>query len=289
MQLQQHTPLHDSLATSSPVTPSDGSFLGAAPATRGQRPNSLDLRTHSDREGKNPSPGAMFSVNVVEYPDGSQEASYGLSIPNRGKGIRGGSKNQEKNVQRASRRAAKQVRQRCMAIEANNMLTLTFRDNVVDFDQARSYWAQFARSMKKHFGSRWQFVVVLERQKRGAWHMHAAVHGFYPVQVVRDLWLAVVGQNGGNVDLQHKSGGKAWKVASYLTKYLTKSIAAVDQDRKRYSSSRNIKLLEKFVKIEVDVGLILHHVSGLMRSVGHIWTDDDGINGWLCSWSYQDT
>jgi hypothetical protein len=95
----------------------------------------------------------------------------------------------------------------------------------VDEAQAWRDWSKFARRMRKELGE-FKYIVVSEKQKRGAIHFHAAVVGFQDVRLIRKIWLSVIGD--GNIDVQYRGckKGLQWKrnrLAGYLCKYISKS------------------------------------------------------------------
>ncbi|GAB5388124.1 MAG: hypothetical protein Alpg2KO_10920 [Alphaproteobacteria bacterium] len=50
-------------------------------------------------------------------------------------------------------------------------------------------WSRFVRRLKRKLGlADWPYLVIAERQKRGAIHFHVAIHGWHPAQEVREAW-----------------------------------------------------------------------------------------------------
>jgi hypothetical protein len=59
--------------------------------------------------------------------------------------------------------------------------------------------------------------------------------------VIRAVWHAVVGELGGNVDLQASKRMRApSRIAAYLSKYMTKAFADGDAWSNRFSSSKTV-------------------------------------------------
>jgi len=136
-------------------------------------------------------------------------------------------------------RAKKQVRYKSMMMDADRMLTLTYRENMTDLSQAWSDLKAFSRKMKAEFDTDWQYICVPEFQKRGAVHFHMAVSGFFPVNKVRKFWRDVVGE--GNIDITSprsidKNSWNPKRIALYLAKYITKN-DSVEFNKRRYSST----------------------------------------------------
>ena len=132
--------------------------------------------------------------------------------------------------------------------EAHNLtrfLTLTLdpkRAGNVDgsVGYIRECWSKFRTYLKRKFGTRVQFIVILELQQTGMAHLHALIDRYIPLDWLNKAWSAV-------------GGGFTWikyvdvhRVSAYLTKYLTKELfTAVASKKKRVSTSRGIRLFEK--------------------------------------------
>lgn len=143
----------------------------------------------------------------------------------------------QRNLARAARRARQVVRWRAMAIGVDRLLTLTYRENMQDLQECRRHFDLFRRRMQKA-GYLEHFVAVPERQQRGAWHVHIAIKGWIPVDVVRENWRAVAGD--GNIDIARSRRGDfdAKRIAAYLAKYIGKAFDEVSDGRTRYWASR---------------------------------------------------
>ena len=213
-------------------------------------------------------------VEVVGYP---VKVFRDINVMPMPKAKRGESLNEDKNRERAVQRARKRVRLLCKQIMADRLLTLTYRENVQDRERVESDFKEFSRLMNrlvKRTGKEWwRYVAVLERQERGAWHIHLAVHGRQVYDVVRALWHQVVGVGMGNIDVQNPKGNHAGKVkewprhklAAYISKYIGKDAEDSELNAKRYWASRGI-----------DIAL---PVSGQFASL------DDALRfafGWIC-------
>jgi hypothetical protein len=151
------------------------------------------------------------------------------------------------DLQRSERRARRLVRHRLMGIQADRLLTLTYRENKEDLQGCWKDFHRFRRMMFKTFPN-FAYVVVPERQKRGAWHFHLGVKGFYNVGIVRAFWRKAISGDRkadvGNIDITSPRKGGAWqrvKLARYLAKYLTKDMDVQTMHSRRFASSHNIQ------------------------------------------------
>lgn len=137
------------------------------------------------------------------------------------------------NKERSVRRARTKVRRLIKSKDLNTMLTLTYRENMVDRVRMQRDFDVFMKRVRRIFPG-FQYVCVFERQKRGAWHAHIAVRSLLSHYVVkgvmvksydllRTVWRAVVGE--GNVDVSkavRRRRCSVAKLAGYLSKYISK-------------------------------------------------------------------
>jgi len=167
-------------------------------------------------------------------------------------------------------RAKKQVKYKSMMMNADRMLTLTYRDNMTDLAQAWSDLKAFSRKMKAEFDTDWQYICVPEFQKRGAVHFHMAISGFFPVNKVRKFWRDIVGE--GNIDITspRSIGKNSWnpkRIALYLAKYITKN-DSVEFNKRRYSST-NIQappFVTGWLPITIGLGIDVY-LSRIIRTL----------------------
>lgn len=164
--------------------------------------------------------------------------AQGLSLMPRAK--RGESENTEQNLMDAAKRAKQQVRLRCKAISADRMITLTYRENMVDKTKLKKDFDALRRRLSRVRD--FHYVAVAERQKRGAWHLHIAVKGRQNYRVLRSMWRSIVGQDNGNIDVRNpfREKGLRHKLASYIGKYITKDFSEHALNEKRYWTSRGV-------------------------------------------------
>lgn len=198
---------------------------------------------------------------------------------------------QETNHERAVRRAKQQIRWLTKNMGADRLFTLTYRENVEDRERVRRDFKEFLRLVRKGFTAltdvveegltvtkkvryapqeNWLYVAVLERQERGAFHIHCAVKGWQKVALLRAAWYRALGGAGnesgeltpGAVNVTPPTtrwGGKQkqmreWKtekLAQYLTKYLYKTFDSSASEKKRYWHSKDVVAP---VKIQMWVG-----------------------------------
>jgi len=124
----------------------------------------LDKRTYLDKEQ------GSYRANLIDYGGGLCEVGWSfVSIrPPKPSIRRGQSETREENEQRAARRAKSAIRKKVLSFGLDHLLTLTYRDNVTDFDQASADLARFLRLVKGQTPN-FPYVAVPDKQARGAW------------------------------------------------------------------------------------------------------------------------
>lgn len=151
------------------------------------------------------------------------------------------------NIMKAAARAKRRVRLLVKNMGATNLVTLTRRETEesgfwTPEDWAKG-WDRFRRNVERVIGN-FPYVAVLERHKKGNFHLHVAWVGKVNLNVTRGIWWAVCGGRGqGNVDSQYikvKQGlERADRVAKYISKYTTKHFEETGRfNKKRYWASR---------------------------------------------------
>ena len=173
------------------------------------------------------------------------------------------------NHRRAVRKAKQTTRFLCQQMKADRLLTLTYRENVEDREQVRKQFKEFVRYVHKGWKGQpgmpnWRYVAVLERQERGAYHVHCAVQGWNPVKFLRMCWYKALGAAGdatkenapGQIDLsppRNHSGAsrkKEWAVdrlAFYIVKYMQKTFDETSTEKNRYWRSKDIVKPEQYM------------------------------------------
>ena len=157
------------------------------------------------------------------------------------------------NRERSTRRARTRVRRLAKHKGLTVLLTLTYKENMLDRDRMARDFDVFVKRVRRVIPA-FEYVCVFERQKRGAWHAHIAVprvlsHYLHKGQLVRSydllrsMWRAVVGtfegMPGGNVDVSRNKrvNRSSAKLAAYLSKYIGKTFDQAEKHVNSYSAS----------------------------------------------------
>ena len=246
----------------------------------------LDKRTYLDREqGK-------YKASLTDYGGGLCEVGWAF-VPNlppfNGTG-RGLSDNREQNKDRAVRRARSTMRKKVLAYGLDHLLTLTYRENVTDFQRASDDLSRFMRGLKGNLPG-FHYVAVPEKQERGAWHWHLAVKGRQDVDLLRQLWRRVVGE--GNIDVQKPRGlgDRRLALVKYLSKYLSKGfdLQLRELNGHRFRSSLGMTIPYEPVPIPQEaLGSVAVYMAAKVvdrgGKLGFTWVNEYGSAGWACSW-----
>ncbi|MBX3657076.1 MAG: hypothetical protein KF740_01435 [Ramlibacter sp.] len=204
-----------------------------------------------------------------------------------------------KSLRNASKRACTRVRRLCKAMGADTLLTLTYRANVLDLDQAKADLKAFNRILLRHLPG-FQFVAGFERQARGCWHMHLATAGlptFFTVRsadgrskyrvksfdLFRSVWRSVTKDRGGNVDVSRRkrhSRSSPARIAAYISKYITKAFAEGDKWTNRWTSYGETR-----VPSPVALGRYASMLDLLQSAYSLLATNDTVIRTGLSRWN----
>jgi hypothetical protein len=203
----------------------------------------------------------------------------------------------EGSQERALRRVKQAVRYRVREHALDHLVTLTTRANLDDFDDSQAMVQEFVKLVHVHLPE-WKYVMVPERQERGAWHWHLAAHGWQPLGILREAWDKVCkGKGGGNVDVQGpgKKGGRSttyrWhpgRLAGYLCKYITKELEERPLDMKgrhRYMASLGLRtwdVTHNAFSIETELAdLLVFFNQCNAGGISRIWEDKEKGIGWV--------
>lgn len=141
------------------------------------------------------------------------------------------------------------MRQKCLAIGADHLVSLTYRANMQDHERALVDLDRLRRMLTRS-GYPMSYVAGLESQKQGAIHLHLGVIGFQDVRLLRRCWYMIVGKAQGQINVRGSSSGRSpVKLARYLSKYIRKNIGNLPREfgEHRYFCSLGIDVpIEKY-------------------------------------------
>lgn len=295
------------------------------PAT-GRPPLAQEARRHREALSK---PVSQYWAKMVHLPSGETEISVTptnfksvinarmgfnplLDCPRKNRSAEDQEQRDKENRQRSAKRARQKVRHLIKTIEADHMLTFGYRDNVTDRERLSRDWKEFSRLFHQRYPE-WKYVAVIEKQERGAYHMHVAVCGKQDIRWLLRCWLLSIGQpaeevnqwlihgdklgekslGAVNVQAQKRRWGsvsnkwKSGKLAGYLTKYFSKEFSESDKSAKKYWHSRSIKkpFVRRFHLSACDWSEAVREAYDLMKYAGveycEMWGDVDADVLWF--------
>jgi len=160
------------------------------------------------------------------------------------------------------------------------LITLTYKHNQTDIDQARKDFNAFARRTQNKIAGKSRYIVVAEFQERGAIHFHALWWGISANYVREERHTRLVASLWGKgfVDIIETDGNQ--KIATYLSNYF-KGVF-LDQrlkGRKAYIASKTV-----FRPIYIRDAILAPYVMGYSRpdlSTGGIAEELEYDTQWL--------
>jgi len=115
--------------------------------------------------------------------------------------------------------------------------TFTYVTNMEDYERAVNDIKAFIQGMSEVYG-KIKYVYVLERQKRGAWHVHMLIfdRNFLQIRAVRSIWQETIGEKA-RVHVVPTNNAK--HCAFYFAKYMGKDYRP--GNIRSYSCSKGLK------------------------------------------------
>ena len=129
----------------------------------------------------------------------------------------------------------------CNFDDKTKFITLTFKRNITDIEQANTEFKNFVKRLNYHVYDQkkrtTKYIATWEKQKRGAIHYHVVFFGFPYVkkQELERIWgHGFVSINRIDVDSKENRG-------RYLSKYFAKDLELKEHKKKAFFTSRNLK------------------------------------------------
>lgn len=133
-------------------------------------------------------------------------------------------------------------------------LTLTYKSNMQSREQAHTDFVKFIDALEYRLGEKVEYITVLERQERGAWHFHIVVYcSFIPLKDLWSIWNAENGKGSFKVEQVKHVRNLGRYVSKYLSKTFDEATGQLDAEtfgKRRFWTSRGLK--DKTVKVKVQ-------------------------------------
>lgn len=148
-------------------------------------------------------------------------------------------------------RARSRVLELALCNPWEHFITLTIDKNKYDRYDLSTYYkdlSQFIRDQRKKYQSDIKYLLIPERHKNGAWHMHGFLHGLIPEMLQENAhgymdWLDYSKKFGYcSIDkIKYKDRASIY-ITKYVTKDYTKTVTKLNA--KMYYSSRGLQRAE---------------------------------------------
>lgn len=100
-------------------------------------------------------------------------------------------------------------------------------------------WDLFRRNYERANGGKFPYVAILERHRKGNFHLHVAWLGKVNLNVVRPLWWACCGGRGqGNVQAEYIKAPEGCQRSDKIARYISKYVSKMFEDSGRFNKKR---------------------------------------------------
>lgn len=205
-----------------------------------------------------------FNVTILFYPEFERYKIFDktVSIPNNDgyTGIRGQAKDRDKSIRQSISRAKEKIFGYVMSNRWEFWATQTFNNVKVDrynLDDIVKRYGQKLRDLKRRNYPNLCWLIVPEMHADGAWHLHMFISGIPKERIIYSgynyynkqkqfyrkvyNWIDTIdyGFNDyiyiGNIDKLEQ-----YKIALYMTKYITKELGSIRFNKKMYWVSQGL-------------------------------------------------
>lgn len=185
--------------------------------------------------------------NVVEVYKYKNTIQSGFKVTQEKKQREKTEEVKNENLQRSIKRSKRNIFELVNTNYVKNkssFLTITFKENLTDYDLAMYYWKLFKKKVEYHYKIKLKYCGVVEFQERGAIHFHICLFniGYLEQSKLYELWNSVV---PGGVNIKGIKDRECDNVGAYMTYYMNKDLEngfgkEEYKGKKRYFYSRNL-------------------------------------------------
>lgn len=154
----------------------------------------------------------------------------------------------QENLQRSIKRSKRKIFELVNTnyVEGkSSFLTITFKENLTDYDLAFNYWKRFKQKVEYHYKIKLQYCGVVEFQQRGAIHFHICLFnvGYMEQEKLYNMWNSIV---PGGINIKGIKDNQCDNVGAYMTYYMNKDLEnsfgkEEYKGKKRYFYSKGLK------------------------------------------------
>lgn len=158
---------------------------------------------------------------------------------------------------------------------ASCLLTLTYRENMQDYNRAYKDFKYFVDRIKYNFKIDLRYLRVIELQERGAIHFHVVIFNDEFIKIkyndIYNLW----GNGAVHIrKIENLDSTTFDKIGNYLGKYLSKS-KNIAWNKRIYTTSRNLKRIHKERIIIEDEQLFTYYDDLLTKNSNIVISNDN--------------
>ena len=177
----------------------------------------------------------------------------------------------ERSKEVSNNRAKQKIYELARSNHWEYFLTLTFKENRYNYELLTKKLSMWLNNVKKNYSPEMKYIFVPELHKDGALHFHGIVSEIGSLPLVDSGHKDKSGNTIYNIDC-YKMGfttatkvADSGRVASYMTKYITKDLMSYSKGKKKYWASRNLNKpsitdyhienedIEDFIKRNLDI------------------------------------
>lgn len=154
--------------------------------------------------------------------------------------------NSERSKTVSNNRAKQKIYELARANEWEYFLTLTFKKDRYNYELLTKKLSKWINNVKTNYAPNMKYVFVPELHKDGALHFHGIVSDIGELPLVDSGHRDKNGNVIYNIDCYKMGFTTATKVtdsgrvATYMTKYITKELMSYSKGKKKYWASRNL-------------------------------------------------
>lgn len=225
-------------------------------------------------------------VTLKKYNKEMFKLTY-YKTPIRQKGFEVGKKKRVRGVNGSKldnniSRARNKVFEYAMCNDFQYFVTLTIDRKKYDRKDLRTYYkdfSQFLRNYGRNHKTKVEYLLIPEKHKDGAWHMHGLVKGIPGKHLVKN--------EHGYLDWLHYRDRFGWislapirsteRVSKYITKYISKDLSrtVTDLNAKMYYSSKGLKVAEEIKRGTLSAHSVPYDFENDYVKIK--WFNDDSI------------
>ena len=216
-----------------------------------------------------------YNVKLTHYVDSHSLTFYSKEISNRPQEKKKEKKylsldeqnpfknDTERTLTVSKNRTINSIYDICKSNQWSYFITLTFDKEKVDrynYDDVSQAMIKWLHSIKNSCSPDLKYIIVPELHKDGAYHFHGLIDNIGNMEMIdskkrtknNDIIYNIKNYKLGFTTATRVKENN--KVATYITKYITKELFTTIQNKKRYWSSKNLNkpLVEKFYLDELQ-------------------------------------